>query len=156
MPAFAYHTTDISDIDLIRPLWSQLNEYMFTRATTFRSHFEQMTFDKRKAYFEKVAAAGLLRLDLASADSKNSRYVAYCVSSFSAEKTGEIESIFVEDPVRSWGIGSVLMTKALVWFNENGSVRNRISASDGNEGVWEFYKKFGFYPRLTVLEQKRD
>ena len=22
--------------------------------------------------------------------------------------------------------------------------------------VWEFYKKFGFYPRLTVLEQKRD
>ena len=51
MPPFEYLTTDIRDIDIIRPLWIQLNEYMYTRATTFRSHFEQMTFDKRKAYF---------------------------------------------------------------------------------------------------------
>jgi len=156
MPPFAYRTTDIRDIDSIRPLWIQLNDYMYTRATTFRSHFEQMTFDKRKAYFEKVAVAGPLRLDLAYADQENGRYVGYCVSSFSAEKTGEIESIFVEDPCRSCGIGSALMTKALAWLDENGSVRNRVSASDGNEGVWEFYKKFGFHPRLTVLEQKLD
>ena len=61
MPPFAYRTTDIRDIDSIRPLWIQLNDYMYTRATTFRSHFEQMTFDKRKAYFEKVAVAGPLR-----------------------------------------------------------------------------------------------
>ena len=66
MSPFTYPTTDIRDIDIIRPL-DPLNEYMYTRATTFRSHFEQMTFDKRKAYFEKVAAAGTLRLDLAYA-----------------------------------------------------------------------------------------
>jgi GNAT superfamily N-acetyltransferase len=107
-------------------------------------------------YFEKVAAAGSLRLDLAYADQENGRYVGYGVSSFSAEKTGEIESIFVEAPYRSWGIGSALMTEALAWLDENGSVRKRVSAGDGNQGVREFYKKFGFYPRLTVLEQKRD
>lgn len=156
MSPIAYHTTDIRDIDRIRPLWIQLNEYMCARATTFRSHFEQMSFDQRKAYFKKVAESGTLRLDLAYADQKKGRYVGYCVSSLSAEKNGEIESIFVEDPYRSWGIGTALMTKALSWLDENGSVRNRISASDGNEEVWEFYKKFGFYPRLTVLEQKRD
>jgi GNAT superfamily N-acetyltransferase len=156
MPPFQYITTDIRDIDLICPLWIQLNEYMCTRATTFRSHFKQMTFDKRKAYFAKVAAGGSLRLDLAYADQDNGRHIGYCVSSLSAEKTGEIESIFVKDPYRSCGIGSALITKALAWLDENGSVRNRVSASDGNEGVWDFYKKFGFYPRLTVLEQKRD
>jgi GNAT superfamily N-acetyltransferase len=156
MSPFTYHTTDIRDIDIIRPLWNQLNAYMYTRATTFRSHFEQMTFDKRKAYFEKVAAAGPLRLDLAYAEQENGRCIGYCVSSFSVEKTGEIESIFVEDPYRSWGIGSALMTKALAWLEENGSIRNRVASSNGNEEVWDFYKKFGFYPRLTVLEQKRD
>jgi ribosomal protein S18 acetylase RimI-like enzyme len=154
MPPFEYITTDIRDIDLIRPLWIQLNGYMCTKATTFRSHFEQMTFDKRKAYFEKVAADGSLRLDLVCADQDNGRYAGYCVSSLSSEKTGEIESIFVEGPYRSCGIGSALITMALAWLDENGSVRNRVSASNGNEGVWDFYKKFGFYPRLTVLEQK--
>jgi hypothetical protein len=68
MSPIAYHTTDIRDIDRIRPLWIQLNEYMCARATTFRSHFEQMSFDQRKAYFEKVADSGTLRLDLAYAD----------------------------------------------------------------------------------------
>jgi GNAT superfamily N-acetyltransferase len=78
------------------------------------------------------------------------------VSSLSAEKAGEIESIFVEESYRAGGIGSTFLTRALAWLDENGSVRNRVSVSDGNEGVWDFYKKFGFYPRLTVLEQKRD
>jgi GNAT superfamily N-acetyltransferase len=156
MPPIEYQVRDIRDIDIIRPLWIQLNEYMCTRATTFRDHFKQMTFDKRKAYFVKTAAAGCLRLDLAFDPQGQGRYIGYCVSSFSVEKTGEIESIFVEDSYRSGGIGSALMTKTLAWLDENGSVRNRVSASDGNEGVREFYKKFGFYPRLTVLEQKRD
>ena len=116
----------------------------------------QMTFDKRKAYFVKVSAAGPLKLDLAFDPEGKGRYVGYCVSSCSAEKTGEIESIFVEDSYRSGGIGSALMTRALAWLDENGSIRNRVAASDGNDGVWDFYQKFGFYPRLTVLEQKRD
>ncbi len=150
-----YLTTDIRDIDIIRPLWVQLNEYMLAKATTFQSHFNQMTFDERKAYFVKVSAAGLLRIDLAF-DPLTKDYAGYCVSSLSAEKTGEIESIFIEESYRSGGIGSTFLTRALAWLGENGSVRNRVSVSDGNEGVWDFYRKFGFHPRLTVLEQKRE
>jgi len=150
-----YHTTDIKDIDLIRPLWSQLNEYMHTMAKTFRSHFGHMTFDNRKVYFEMVAASGCLRLELAFYPKEGGQYVGYCVSSLSQEKTGEIESIFVEESYRSRGIGSTLVTRALAWLDENDSIRNRVSVSDGNKGAWEFYKKFGFYPRMTVLEQKK-
>jgi GNAT superfamily N-acetyltransferase len=156
MPPIEYLTTDLRDIDIIRPLWVHLNEYMLTKATKFQSHFNQMTFDERKAYFLKVSAAGLLRLDLAYDPLDKGRYIGYCVSSLSAEKAGEIESIFVEESYRAGGIGSTFLTRALAWLGENGSVRNRVSVSDGNEGVWDFYKKFGFYPRLTVLEQKRD
>jgi diamine N-acetyltransferase len=115
-----------------------------------------MTFDERKAYFEKVAAAGTLHLDLAFDPQARRKYVGYCVSSLSQEKTGEIESIFVEKEYRSREIGSALVIRALAWFNEKGSVRNRVAAGTGNERVWDFYKKFGFYPRMMVLEQKKE
>ena len=115
-----------------------------------------MTFARRKAYFEKLAASGSLRLDLAFDLENGGKDVGYCVSSLSPEKSGEIESIFVEETYRSRGIGSALMKTALAWFGEHGSVQNRVSVSDGNEGAGEFYRKFGFYPRMTVLEQKKD
>jgi GNAT superfamily N-acetyltransferase len=156
MPTIEYHRTDIREIDGIRPLWCLLNRYMSTRTTNFRSHFEQMTFEKRKAYFEQLAAAGTLCIDLAFDVRDRDRYTGYCVSSLSQEKTGEIESIFVDEAYRSCGIGSALVTRALGWLDENGSTRNRVSVSEGNELVWNFYKKFEFYPRMTVLEQKKE
>jgi ribosomal protein S18 acetylase RimI-like enzyme len=159
MSSIEYRRTDIREIDCIRPLWRLLNEYMSTQTTNFTRHFEQMTFEKRKAYFEQVASAGSLRIDLAFDARDRDWYVGYCVSSLSKEKTGEItgeiESIFVDNVYRSQGIGSALATRALGWLDENGSTRNRVSVSKGNESVWNFYKKFKFYPRMTVLEQKK-
>jgi ribosomal protein S18 acetylase RimI-like enzyme len=155
MPTIEYRRTDIREIDCIRPLWFLLNEYMSTRTTNFSYHFEQMTFEKRKAYFEQVASAGSLCIDLAFDVGDRDRYVGYCVSSLSQEKTGEIESIYIDDAYRSSGIGSTLVTRALGWLEENGSTRNRVSVSEGNELAWNFYKKFRFYPRMTVLEQKK-
>jgi ribosomal protein S18 acetylase RimI-like enzyme len=155
MPSIEYRRTDIREIDGIRPLWLLLNEYMSTQTKNFQSHFEQMTFEKRKAYFEQVASAGSLCIDLAFDVRDRDRYVGYCVSSLSQEKTGEIESIFVDDAYRSQGIGSALVSRALGWLDENGSTRNRVSVSEGNESVWNFYKKFRFYPRMTVIEQKK-
>jgi diamine N-acetyltransferase len=159
MSSIEYRRTDIREIDSIHPLWYLLNEYMSTQTTNFRSHFEQMTFEKRKAYFEQLASAGTLCIDLVFDINDRDRYVGYCVSSLSKEKTcditGEIESIFVNDVCRSCGIGSTLVTRALEWLDEHGSTRNRVSVSEGNESVWNFYKKFKFYPRMTVLEQKK-
>jgi ribosomal protein S18 acetylase RimI-like enzyme len=37
-----------------------------------------------------------------------------------------------------------------------GAERKRVSVGNGNEAAWAFYKKFGFYPRMTILEQKTD
>ncbi|MGB9177302.1 MAG: hypothetical protein WCB46_11295 [Methanoregula sp.] len=37
-----------------------------------------------------------------------------------------------------------------------GMVGKRVSVGDGNAAAWAFYRKFGFYPRMTVLEQKTD
>ena len=86
MSPIRYRTTDITEIDRIRPLWAQLNAYMHKKAKTFRSNYEQMTFARRKAYFEKLAVSGSLRLDLASDPENGGSDVGYCVSSLSPGK----------------------------------------------------------------------
>ena len=148
-----YRSTDISEIDLIRPLWKQLNDHHRENARVFRDLYSQWSFNDRKGYFTKMAAAGPFQIELAY-DSLSGRYIGYCVSSLSREKTGEIESIFVEEPFRQRGVGKTLLNRALIWLDANGSVRNRVSVADGNEEAFSFYREFGFYPRMTILEQK--
>lgn len=155
MHAVAYRTTGISEIDLIRPLWEQLNEYHHAKASHFRTYYERMTFKDRKLHFCHIHESGQLRLDLA-ADSATAEYVGYCVSSISAENAGEVESLFVDTAYRSAGIGTVLVTRGLAWMDSCNVVRKRVSVGCGNESAWAFYRKFGFYPRMTVLEQKTD
>jgi ribosomal protein S18 acetylase RimI-like enzyme len=149
-----YITADEHDLETIRHLWVQLNEHHHERASHFRFHYEQMTFDDRKKYFEMITSTGTLRLDLAR-DPVTDRLVGYCVSSVSSEKNREIESIFVEPDYRSHHIGSDLISRALAWMDACGVRRKRVSVDDGNEEAWKFYRKFGFYPRITILEQKK-
>ena len=149
-----YSTTDIAGIEVIRPLWNRICEHHRIRARTFRAFFEHTTFDDRKAYFVRCAETGDIRVDLAS-DPATGRCVAYCVTSLSADHIGEIESLYVDEAYRSQGIGTALMTRALAWLDENGSVENRVAVAEGNEEAFPFYRKFGFYPRRTVLEQVR-
>ena len=148
-----YRSTDIMEIELIRPLWDQLNDHHHTNARAFREVYTQWTFNNRKDYFRKVAAAGPLIIDLAF-DPGSGRYVGYCASSISPDQEGEIESVYVEEAYRSQGIGTALMKRALAWLDANGTARIRVSVADGNEAAFPFYQKFGFYPRMTVLEQK--
>jgi diamine N-acetyltransferase len=156
MAGIAYSATDISGIELVRPLWVQLNEYHHGRARHFRSWYESTSFDDRKRYFSTVAKAGLLKIALAQ-DTGTGRYIGYCAGSLTAaERYGEIESIFVEEGYRSAGIGTALVRQTLAWMEAAGAVRKRVAVSDGNEAAGAFYRQFGFYPRLTVLEQKRE
>jgi hypothetical protein len=50
MHAVAYRTTGIEEIELIRPLWEQINGYHHGRASYFLARSDQMTFDDRKAH----------------------------------------------------------------------------------------------------------
>ena len=149
----AYRSAGFSEIDIIRPLWEELNRHHAGRSEHFRAWYERMNFGERKAYFRNLHESGKLRLDLA-VDHPTGNPVGYCVSSLSREKAGEIESLFVDPAYRSEGVGTTLVTRALGWMDSSGAVRKRVSVGCGNEDTQTFYQKFGFVPRLTVLEQK--
>jgi len=156
MSGIVFRATDIREIEVIRLLWKNLNEHHRARAGVFSDYYSKISFEDRKEYFKRRAASGNLRLDLALDAGTDNRCVGYCVTSLSGELEGEIESILVEQSFRSAGIGKMLVTRALAWLDGNGSTRNRVSVGFGNESSWEFYRKCGFYPRMTVLEQRKE
>jgi diamine N-acetyltransferase len=82
--------------------------------------------------------------------------VGYVVCSVDKMYNGEIDSIFVVPSYRRQGIGKTLMEKALTWLDGKGSKKNIVSVAVGNEQAYDFYRVFGFFPRRTMLEQKKQ
>lgn len=79
MPSFDYRFGDITDIEIVRPLWYQLNDHNRMHARAFRSIYEQMTFEARKEHFERISAVGALRVDPAL-DTAAKRHIGYCIT----------------------------------------------------------------------------
>jgi ribosomal protein S18 acetylase RimI-like enzyme len=155
MVNIAYIETDGKDIDLVRPLWEQLREHHRARSTNFAPHYEATTFDHRKSDLLYKTKDGLMHIDFAK-DMASGRYVGYCISSIVMdhdEKVGEIDSIFVDKTYRLEGIGDTLIKKALGWMDLQCVDVKKVSVGSGNEEVFPFYARYGFYPRMTTLEQ---
>ncbi len=79
--------------------------------------------------------------------------VGYCITSLDAEKTGEVESIYVLEAYRGRGIGNALMLSSLAWMQQNGATKRTVIVAAGNEQVFSFYERYGFHIRKTMLEQ---
>lgn len=151
-PKIKYTYGDQSLLDTVKPLWLELNLYHCRRSEYFKSHYEAMTFEKRKFDLLKKAVGGEMRIDLAF-DEATGKAVGYVVSSVSVEKIGEIESVYVNDSYRRMCVGESLMRSALIWMDKKGAVEKIVEVSVGNEVAWGFYGRFGFKPRKTVLQQ---
>ncbi len=111
-----------------------------------------MNFEKRKATLHKKASLGELWVDLAF-DETTGEAVGYVVSSV-IDKVGEVDSVFVKKTYRRIGIGDMLMQQALAWMTWRSAETKIVDVSVGNEGAFDFYGRYGFLPRKTVLQQK--
>jgi GNAT superfamily N-acetyltransferase len=111
-----------------------------------------MTFEIRKQNLLEKSGGGALRIDLAR-DADTGTLIGYCISTISAKKQGEIESIYVEPDYRRSGIGDIFMKRALSWMDIMSVNRKILGVGAGNEEVFGFYSRYNFYPRVHVLEQ---
>ena len=144
-----------NDLDIIRPLWEKLNAHHITVSKYFKDSRAATTFDMRKKQLMEKSYQGALRIDLAR-DAATKEYIGYCVTSVDQAKQGEIESIYVEKDYRLSGIGDSLMTRALGWLENVTLKKTILGVAEGNEGVFAFYQRHNFYPRVTVLMHKPD
>ena len=143
---------DQTMLDQVRAKWEELNHYHCDRSEHFKQHYLAMTWQKRKYTLLKKASGGAMYVDIAI--NSSSHYpVGYVIGSVNAEKTGEIESIYVDVEYRGIGIGDKLIKEALAWMDQNGAISKQVEVSVGNEVAWKFYGRYGFLPRKTLLKQ---
>jgi ribosomal protein S18 acetylase RimI-like enzyme len=146
----AYRTVASDGLDAIRPLWVKLREYHSDWARQFEGEARAYEFEPRKRELLAKATARKLRIELVST-LPDGVDVAYCVSTVSADGRGEVDSLFVDAPFRSQGIGSELVRHALVWFESAGATSKAVTVAYGNEEALAFYRRFGFRPRTLLL-----
>lgn len=151
-PKITYIHGDQTLFDKVRGMWEELNHYHCERSEHFKDHYLGMTWQKRKYTLKKKALGGVLSVEIATDESKG-QMVGYVISSVNREKTGEVESIYVESAYRGMGIGDQLMRRTLDWMDQNGAVPKQVEVSVGNEVAWGFYARYGFLPRKTLLKQ---
>jgi diamine N-acetyltransferase len=153
-PRIKYVNGDGGMLDEIKVLWETLNKHHLSVSPYFKDYYLTLTFEERKRAILQRASGGEVRVDLAL--DASGELVGYCVSSIDRWLTGEIDSIFVGAKYRGQGIGRALMEKALAWLNGKGAKKKIVSVAVGNEQAYGFYSRFGFLPRRTLLEQKKQ
>ena len=142
-----YLTLAKDDIGRIRPLWEALNRHHLERSTDFKEHFRTNTFERR---IEKIHRLPEDRVYIRAAQVSGT-LVGYIVASVSDGGAGEVNSIFIDEKHRTGGVGRTLMEGALAWLSGSGCGAIIVEVAEGNEEAFGFYRRFGFYPRMTTL-----
>jgi ribosomal protein S18 acetylase RimI-like enzyme len=149
-----YVSGNMSLLDRIKPLWEELNRQHLSLSPYFKDYYLTLTFEDRERAILQRAFGGDVSVDLAL--DASGALVGYCVSSIDRWLVGEIDSIFVIANYRGQGIGRALMEKSLAWLSGKEAHKKIVSVAVGNEQVYGFYSRFGFLPRRTLLEKKKQ
>lgn len=138
---------DIKELSQIRPMWEELNKIHGKLSTYFKNHFESFSFEERQKQLLKKTyiAAFVARIENLN--------IGYCIASIE-NGIGEIDSIYIDQKYRNQSIGESLLSEAEIWLNSKEIDKVRICVAEGNESVFNFYNKQGYYQRFTVLEKK--
>lgn len=115
-----YIVGDVNLLDDIKELWEALNEHHKEKSLHFKEFYNMFSFDTRKADLIKQAQNKHMQVVIALDDEVQIR-VGHCISSVDKDNTGEIDSIFVLQSYRGFGIGEQLMQKGLQWMGEMGA-----------------------------------
>ncbi len=151
MNDFEFISGSIELIDLVQPLWEKLNKYHEINSDYFYDKFRKLKFEVRKDKFIKDNDLEV-KIDLIK-DTEKGFYIGYCISTINKDLIGEIDSLFVEKEYRKHGLGDKLMNRTIEWLNSKKVKTKIIGVAEGNDNVLEFYKRYGFYKKMVILEQ---
>ena len=142
---------DITELELIKPLWEQLNSVHIDKSIYFKNKYEQFTFGKRMEAIYEKSQKGIVKIDK-HLDKDNENYIGYCLSSIE-DNLGEIESIYIESNYRKFRLGDKLMKNALNWLEANKTVNITINVVYANDEVLPFYEWYVFYIGNYILKR---
>jgi ribosomal protein S18 acetylase RimI-like enzyme len=147
----SYVSGDQDLLDIIQPLWEGLNRHHEAVSPYFKEEFAVYSFKDRRRKLIQKYKGNKLHIDIAMS---GNHLVGYIISGITDNGIGEIESVYIEDGYRNQSIGDELMRQALAWLDKHHIQEKIIDVAVGNERVYKFYARFGFYPRVTRLKQR--
>lgn len=148
-PIATFLTGNSELLDRVEPLWLELRAHHSAASFRFGEQLRSTSFADRRVGLIAKAPLGLLTI-LAIVDGKD---VGYVVSSISADRQGDINSLFVQSDHRRSGIGQSLVRQSLDWFQSHSISSISVEVLVGNEAALPFYERFGFYPRTHRLRR---
>jgi ribosomal protein S18 acetylase RimI-like enzyme len=149
---FNFTVGGVELLDDIGLMWEKLNEHHAARSNHFSDVFAENTFAKRKQSILSHSERGL---HVIIALNEEGERAGYCVSTVNRLRVGEIDSLYVRPEFRQTGLGEVLVKRSIDWLNAQDVSRIFLEVAEGNEEVYGFYARFGFYPAKIILEQKK-
>ena len=93
---------------------------------------------------------GKLHVQLVMVD-REKEPIGFCVTSLTQDRIGEVEALFVIDRYQRNKLGGKLFQNALAWMEKERAIEQRLVVAIGNEKVFDFYAKYGFFPGYTAL-----
>jgi GNAT superfamily N-acetyltransferase len=141
-------------LDRIKPMWEALRDHHANGSKFFSDQMRSTTFDFRRKRFEQCASTNGLLIELIW-HGPSDLDVGCAISSVEEEDGqlwGCLESLYVVPEFRGRQIGSLLTRRSLDWIRNRHCERITLSVAEGNESVYNFYRKFGFEVRHSSME----
>lgn len=138
---------DVCLLPLVKSMWLKLNKHHLDSSEHFKDHFSNNVYENRIKGLHHCESVRVSVL-------KKERTLGYVINSVKIDGTGEIDSLYLEDDSRGLGLGDFLMTSSLRWLESSGADPIKLGIAAGNESVFEFYEKYGFYKKVHILQRK--
>jgi GNAT superfamily N-acetyltransferase len=154
-PALLFVSGGIELVDSVEPMWHMLTHHAAERSQHFARYFEERCFQERRAELVKKSCKGHILIEVAL-DPDLRQDLGYCISAVDLEGNGEIESLFVSETARGRGVGDKLVRRSMEWMDKMKARSVVVFTVYGSEEVLPFYQRYGFQPKIVLLERTKD
>ncbi len=141
--------SDLSDIDVIQPLWEKLDQYNKSLHRRFFGKELRGKWDHTVQDLQKRSDQCQMKFDVVKI---NGKLVGYCISSINRYFYGEIVSIYVLPEFRSRGIGACLMNEHIKWLRGWKAKSIFLYVHPCNIKAIQFYWRFNFFAAGPLME----
>jgi diamine N-acetyltransferase len=142
--------SDITRLELIRPLWEQLNDLNKALHSKYFGEELHHTWEDKDLELRRRSEQSLLKFDLAKI---RDAIIGYCISTINERAQGEIVSLFVGADYRGRGVGGCLMSEHVKWLRAHNVKSLFLYVHPCNVDAIRFYWRFRFFSSSPLMEQ---
>ena len=147
---FQFQVGSIELLPYCQNLWELFIENQIQNAGEMADGIAAYLQSQRDGGLLAKANDGKLHIQLVYT-SNHHEPIGFCITSLSSDRLGEVEALYVLDQYQGNNLGTKLMQNSLQWLEENSALEQKLIVAAGNEQVFSFYHKFGFYFCYTTL-----